>query len=327
MPLHRITSITIGVPNLAPTAAYYERFGLTPTAEGRFATADGGEQLRLVTTPRRRLVELGIGVDDPDDLDRIAAALSRLGVGFERMGASVVAADPGTQTRVVVRIAERIQQPAAARVACNAPGRPERADHRADGILRDGPVRPRKLGHVVLGSTDLDASQRFFIAGIGFKVSDTVAGLASFLRCSTDHHNLLVQPASRWSCGPSGEAASAPAVSTSISWATPTSPPARSCRFGVRELAPAWEIAIKVGIGKLKWSNAALSIDASIAASGFMELPVSARHAAAVRDLPPHHGDPFDRLLIAQALAEGVRIVTADGVFGRYGVPTVSAGA
>ena len=56
-------------------------------------------------------------------------------------------------------------------------------------------MRPRKLGHVVLGTTDLDASQRFFIEGIGFKVSDSIAGLASFLRCSTDHHNLLVQPA------------------------------------------------------------------------------------------------------------------------------------
>jgi catechol-2,3-dioxygenase len=62
-------------------------------------------------------------------------------------------------------------------------------------VLRAEPVRPRKLGHVVVGSTDLEATERFFIEGIGFKVSDTVAGLASFLRCSTDHHNLLVQPA------------------------------------------------------------------------------------------------------------------------------------
>ncbi len=61
--------------------------------------------------------------------------------------------------------------------------------------MRVGPVRPRKLGHVVVGSTDLAASQRFFMDGIGFKVSDTITGLAAFLRCSTDHHNLLVQPA------------------------------------------------------------------------------------------------------------------------------------
>jgi PIN domain nuclease of toxin-antitoxin system len=92
--------------------------------------------------------------------------------------------------------------------------------------------------------------------------------------------------------------------------------------------ASIWEIAIKVGIGKLKWSDArGFAIDASIAASGFTELPVTARHAAAVRDLPPHHGDPFDRLLIAQALAESLRVVTADRVFERYGVPTLSADA
>ncbi len=47
----------------------------------------------------------------------------------------------------------------------------------------------------MLGSTDFPTSQRFFIEGLGFKVSDTIDGLASFLRCSTDHHNLLVQPA------------------------------------------------------------------------------------------------------------------------------------
>ena len=47
----------------------------------------------------------------------------------------------------------------------------------------------------MLGSTDVGASERFFIEGVGFKVSDTVRGLAVFLRCSTDHHNLLIQQA------------------------------------------------------------------------------------------------------------------------------------
>ena len=90
--------------------------------------------------------------------------------------------------------------------------------------------------------------------------------------------------------------------------------------------ASVWEIAIKVAIGKLKWSDApGLDIDTSIVACGFTELPVTARHAAAVRRLPAHHGDPFDRLLVSQALADDLRIVTADQVFGRYGVPTVPA--
>ena len=195
MALHRLTSIAIGVPNVAETAAYYEEFGLTPTGKGRFSTVDGGEQLRLVPTPTRRLVELGIGVDDPDDLDRIAANLATLDVGVERTALSLVTLDGGTRVRVVVSVAAHIQQAAAPAAHTNGPGRQERRTTRADAVSRSGPVRPRKLGHVVLGSTNVEASQRFFTEGIGFKVSDTITGLASFLRCSTDHHNLLVQQA------------------------------------------------------------------------------------------------------------------------------------
>lgn len=195
MSLHRLTTITIGVPDPAPVAAYYEEFGLTRVGDGRFATADGGEQLRLVAAPTRRLVELGIGADDADDLGRIARNLAGLGIASETTGDTLVTGDAGTRIRVVVRVTDRLRQPAAVASATNAPGRCDRATARADAILRDGSVRPRKLGHVVLGSTDLAASERFFIAGLGFKVSDTVAGLASFLRCTTDHHNLLVQAA------------------------------------------------------------------------------------------------------------------------------------
>jgi PIN domain nuclease of toxin-antitoxin system len=50
----------------------------------------------------------------------------------------------------------------------------------------------------------------------------------------------------------------------------------------------------------------------SIEASGFQELPVTARHAATVANLPPHHSDPFDRILIAQAMSEPLHLVTTD---------------
>ena len=202
MPLHRLTQITMGVPNVEQTAAYYTDFGLVPAAtEGTrggghgFATVDGGEQLRIVHSARRRLVRLGIGVDDPDDLDRIAASLAAIGIRAERADDSVTAADPGTEVTVRVEIAARVAQQPTPAPSYNAPGADVRTDERAPGILREQPVRPRKLGHVVLGSTDKDASQRFFADGIGFKVSDTVPGIAAFMRCSTDHHNVLVQQA------------------------------------------------------------------------------------------------------------------------------------
>ena len=99
MALHRLTTITLGVPDVAPVAAYYEEFGLTPLGDGRFATVDGGEQLRLVTTPTRRLVELGLGADDPDDVARIAQSLQALGVAAEHGADQLVAHDPGTRVR------------------------------------------------------------------------------------------------------------------------------------------------------------------------------------------------------------------------------------
>jgi catechol 2,3-dioxygenase-like lactoylglutathione lyase family enzyme len=195
MALHRLTQIVMGVPDVEQTAAYYTEFGLTPGADGSFATADGGEQLRIVSAPTRRLVQLGVGADDPDDLDRVAAAVAALGVPAERTAGSVRAIDPGTQVSVRVEIAGRLNQDPVPTPGYNSPGVTARADARAPGILREQPVRPRKLGHVVMGSTDQQASQDFFTKGIGFKVSDTVPGLAAFMRCSTDHHNVLIQQA------------------------------------------------------------------------------------------------------------------------------------
>jgi PIN domain nuclease of toxin-antitoxin system len=80
--------------------------------------------------------------------------------------------------------------------------------------------------------------------------------------------------------------------------------------------ASIWEIAIKVRLGKLEADPNELA--AAIEPSGFSELPVRASHAAGVLTLAPHHNDPFDRLLIAQALAEPLRLVTADALLAQY---------
>jgi catechol 2,3-dioxygenase-like lactoylglutathione lyase family enzyme len=195
MALHRLTQIVMGVPNVEQTAAYYTEFGLLPGADTTFATGDGGEQLRIVPSARRRLVQLGVGADNTDDLERIASALSALDIPVAREPGSLRAVDPGTEVTVRVTVAPRLQQEPTPPPPYNSPGIDARTGQRAPGILRSTPVRPRKLGHVVFGSTDQELSQKFFTAGLGFKVSDTVPGLAAFLRCSTDHHNVLVQQA------------------------------------------------------------------------------------------------------------------------------------
>lgn len=86
--------------------------------------------------------------------------------------------------------------------------------------------------------------------------------------------------------------------------------------------ASIWEIAIKSALGKLKVDPDALLNE--IEAGGFLELPVSARHAARVASLPPLHNDPFDRLLVAQALCEPLILLTADELLCSYG-PMVQA--
>jgi PIN domain nuclease of toxin-antitoxin system len=87
-------------------------------------------------------------------------------------------------------------------------------------------------------------------------------------------------------------------------------------------IASLWEIAIKMSIGKLAFSeNLAQALD-DIAAT---LLPITLVHVARVRSLPFHHRDPFDRMMIAQAMEEGMTIVTRDRRVAPYGVPVLMA--
>lgn len=77
-----------------------------------------------------------------------------------------------------------------------------------------------------------------------------------------------------------------------------------------------WEVAIKARLGRIQAD--AQELAEAIEPSGFLELPVTAKHAASAGSLELHHHDPFDRLLVAQARAEPLRLVTADAVLARY---------
>ena len=82
--------------------------------------------------------------------------------------------------------------------------------------------------------------------------------------------------------------------------------------------ASLWEAAIKRSVGKLHFDTA--KVLAELARNGFRELPITLRHAVAAGDLPLHHKDPFDRMLIGQAVTEGLTIVTGDAALKPYGV-------
>lgn len=77
-----------------------------------------------------------------------------------------------------------------------------------------------------------------------------------------------------------------------------------------------WEIAIKIRIGKLDADVA--SLRETTQESGFMELPLLGSHAEILATLPRHHNDPFDHMLVAQAMAEPMRLISGDGVLSQY---------
>jgi PIN domain nuclease of toxin-antitoxin system len=86
--------------------------------------------------------------------------------------------------------------------------------------------------------------------------------------------------------------------------------------------ASAWEMSIKTGLGKLRAPD---DLSSELDANGFLRLAISIEHALRAGALPPHHRDPFDRMLVAQAELESLTIVTRDQRFEPYAVPLLAA--
>ena len=87
--------------------------------------------------------------------------------------------------------------------------------------------------------------------------------------------------------------------------------------------ATVWEMAIKASLGRLRLSDPVERYIGEKVGQGYLVMPVSWEHAARVEQLPWHHRDPFDRLLLAQALVERCPIVSRDRVFRKYGADVI----
>lgn len=85
--------------------------------------------------------------------------------------------------------------------------------------------------------------------------------------------------------------------------------------------ASLWEVAIKRGLGRADFQVDPRVLRRGLLDNGYLELPIRSEHAVAVDGLPPHHKDPFDRLLVAQALVEGITLLTADPMVALYPGP------
>jgi catechol 2,3-dioxygenase-like lactoylglutathione lyase family enzyme len=193
MALQGLAEITIGVPQVEATRGFYTDFGLTENTPGSFATADGGDQLRIVHRDYRQLVEFVVNAEHLDDIGRIrlAAAAHGLDVTDHDDGSiSVIEPIAGIRARVAVRdlFDQRLYQSP----TMNTPGHVARVGERAPAIFGTGPAQPRKLGHVLYGTTDIEASMRFLREVLGFQLSDSSPGIIAFLRCSADHHNVAL---------------------------------------------------------------------------------------------------------------------------------------
>ena len=197
MSVHRLTTMTVGVTDLDAARAWYTEFGLDEVGPGEMATRDGDVQLRLVPAHYRGLRRFGIGVDDTDDLDRIAAGVTAFdpSVSISRDEGSLSFADPIDHLTYDVSIAPRYDAEPTPPAAHNRPAGADRHDRPADGVLRDRGVRPSNLTHVVRGTVDHEASIRFHQEALGFELSDPLPGLGGFMRCSEWHHNLMLQQA------------------------------------------------------------------------------------------------------------------------------------
>lgn len=79
-----------------------------------------------------------------------------------------------------------------------------------------------------------------------------------------------------------------------------------------------WEVAIKNGLGRADFRADPRHLRRGLSTAGYVELPLTGEHAVAVSQLPPIHRDPFDRILIAQAIVEGMTLLTADPVVAQY---------
>jgi catechol 2,3-dioxygenase-like lactoylglutathione lyase family enzyme len=197
MSLHRLTSVTAGVPNLDASREFYRDFGLAEGESGHFSSRFGGEQLVLVERPQRGVLEIGIGCHDEDDIGRTAAALAKAGLESAAVESVVRAREPVTGLAVRVEVADEIKQEVSAAHVENSHGARPRLNRRAPGIIDPEPARPRKLGHVVIGTPDRAATQDFFLRVLGFRLTDQRGDHMAFMRCSTDHHNVAVSQAPR----------------------------------------------------------------------------------------------------------------------------------
>jgi catechol-2,3-dioxygenase len=194
MALTSLLDLQLAVPAPSDLEAFWVRRGMQVTAPGVLGTADRPSQLRLREGAYRHVAEMRVACETEAELSQIAARLADLGVASEQGDGFLRCADPVLDHDVIVEVTAATPITEPAHQPLNIPGRADRLDRRSPACLGLAPQAPRRVGHVVFGTTDVEASRAFYVDGLGFRVSDSFGTFAYFLRCSTDHHNILLAP-------------------------------------------------------------------------------------------------------------------------------------
>ena len=189
-----IESVTYGVEDLTAGAKFFEDFGLTPAESGgsgaTYVTKEGAAiHLRLAGDPGLpapieggpTVREVVWGVRSASDLDAIGSELSKDREVSRGADGKLCSTDPNGAA-ISFQVTRRKELPA-------APPQPVRFNTRANFYER---AAPDHIAHVVFFTPKPKEMQDFYVGRLGFLVSDSLTGLGAFLRCSTDHHNLLL---------------------------------------------------------------------------------------------------------------------------------------
>ncbi|MDG2277042.1 MAG: VOC family protein [Pseudomonadales bacterium] len=193
MALHRLMEMEVGVPDPAALDDFYQEIGFSGE-KGVWGSATYPGQIKISEASYRQLKYIKMACEDEADIAAIKARLDDIGVAYEHSNGTLQVTDPINKWRYLVTPAAISDQKTMPRRKQNSPGNRERVGERAQVITETNPRTPRRLGHVVLGSPDPQKTTELCLA-LGFRVSDTIGGgMATFMRCSRDHHNLLVTP-------------------------------------------------------------------------------------------------------------------------------------
>ena len=196
MALHRLARMTVAVPDPSVLDAFYQEIGFTG-GDGSWGGADRPGQIQVGEASYRQLRALHIACEDEADLAAAAERLDQLGVPHQRVNGSLKVKDPVNEWEYIIEpapVADISPQP---KRVMNYPGERNRRGQRAEVLVEATPRPPRRLGHVVVGTPD-PLKTSALCQALGFRVSDVVFnGAVTFMRCSWDHHNLLVTPGTR----------------------------------------------------------------------------------------------------------------------------------